>query len=49
MYTYINTYIHTYIHALAALSQPMFLSLPPALAAIWFPTSERDLSTTVVL
>jgi len=43
-----NTYIVVLMgQSLAALSQPLFLNLPPALAAIWFPVSERDLSTTV--
>lgn len=32
---------------IGALGQPIFVNLPPALAAIWFPFSERDISTTV--
>ncbi|RYG64956.1 MFS transporter, partial [archaeon] len=31
----------------AAMAQPTFLNMPPAVAAAWFPVSERDVATTV--
>lgn len=43
-YTYILMFIG---QSLAALSQPTFLNMPPALASIWFPVKERDMSTTI--
>ena len=43
-----NTYILMMIgQAFAAISQPMFLNLPPAIASIWFPTKEREMATTI--
>ncbi len=43
-----NTYILMMLgQALAAICQPMFLNLPPAIASIWFPVNERDISTTI--
>lgn len=30
-----------------AIAQPMFLNFPPAIASIWFPVDERDISTTI--
>lgn len=33
--------------ALAAIAQPSFLNMPPAIALAWFPTSERDIATTI--
>jgi hypothetical protein len=32
---------------LSAIAQPMFLNFPPAIAGIWFPVDERDISTTI--
>eukprot|EP01031_Cornospumella_fuschlensis_P032395 gene32395-39173_t len=31
----------------AAMAQPTFLNMPPAVAAAWFPVNERDVATTV--
>jgi FLVCR family MFS transporter 7 len=33
--------------AFAAMGQPMFLNSPPAIASIWFPTTEREIATTI--
>lgn len=33
--------------AMAAMAQPVFLNMPPAVASIWFPVSERDMATTI--
>jgi MFS family permease len=33
--------------ALAALAQPIFMNMPPAVASIWFPVKERDIATTI--
>jgi FLVCR family MFS transporter 7 len=33
--------------AFAAMGQPMFLNSPPAIASIWFPTTEREMATTI--
>jgi FLVCR family MFS transporter 7 len=32
---------------LGSIAQPMFLNLPPTISSIWFPTFERDITTTV--
>lgn len=32
---------------LAAIAQPVFLNMPPAIALIWFPPAERDIATTI--
>ena len=32
---------------LAAISQPFFCNIPPAVACIWFPVAQRDLATTI--
>jgi len=43
-----NTYILILLgQAFAAIAQPMFLNFPPAIASIWFPMNERDISTTI--
>lgn len=43
-----NTYIVMLLgQAFAAMGQPMFLNSPPAVASIWFPTSEREMATTI--
>lgn len=43
-----NKYILIMIgQAFAAISQPMFLNSPPAIASIWFAVKERDLATTI--
>lgn len=43
-----NTYALILLgQALSAIAQPMFLNFPPAIASIWFPVDERDISTTI--
>ena len=32
---------------LAGLAQPLVMNAPPAVAAIWFPTDEREMATTI--
>ena len=43
-----NTYIVMMLgQLLAGIGQPMLLNSPPAVASIWFPTSEREIATTI--
>jgi sugar phosphate permease len=43
-----NTYAIIFIgQAFAAVAQPMLLNSTPALAAIWFPITEREIATTI--
>lgn len=43
-----QVYILIFIgQCLSAIAQPMFLNFPPAIASIWFPVDERDISTTI--
>jgi hypothetical protein len=46
--THEQVYILVFLgQALSAIAQPMFLNFPPAIASIWFPVEERDISTTI--